>query len=541
MITVEAALRLPELQRGEPELVAGTSNLQREIRWVHSGEVPNIAAFLRGGELLLTTGISIETDPEQQRAYVRALSDRHVAGLVIELGTAFAELPRPLVEEALATGMPLIALRREIAFVEITEAVHREIVNRQSVLMSRGDAIHRRFTKLMLDGAGVPEVLTALARTIANPVVLQRCGGEIVYHATHFAEPAEVLAGLDAVAAEAPGAPDHFAAAVPVGGDAGWGRLIVLALDSGLDEFDYVAVERAVGLIALELLRHSQEEILAARVRGSFLNAVLEGTLSEEAARREAAAAGFEADVALLLPACVARVAGAANGNGNGGGMAARDEPGWALVWRDVRNELGGRDLPLVAGPAAEGGQMLVVLGLRDAGQREAAADRLAGAVRGAARRHVGPTGEYAVAVGPVSDSWVGLHDALRETVEGAPAGAAPDGWHDVSQPDVDRLLWQLRETASLDLFVHRQLDPLIEHDRERKPELLPTLEAFLEHGARKTETARELQLERQSLYHRLDRIEAIVGADLSDGVARLRLHLALRALRQMPAAGDDA
>jgi purine catabolism regulator len=538
VITVETALRLPELQRGEPEVVAGTSNLQHEIRWVHSGEVPNIAAFLRGGELLLTTGLSIEADPEQQRAYVRALSDRHVAGLVIELGTAYAELPRPLVEEAVAAGLPLIALRREIAFVEITEAVHREIVNRQSVLMSRGDAIHRRFTKLMLDGAGVPEVLTALARTIANPVVLQRDGGEIVYHATHFAEPAEMLAGLDAVAAGAPGAPDHFEAVVPVGGDDSWGRLIVLALDSGLDEFDYVAVERAVGLIALELLRHSQEEILAARVRGSFLNAVLEGTLSEEAARREAAAAGFEADVPLLLPACVARVAGASPDNG---GAAARDEPGWALVWRDVRNELGGRDLPLVAGPAAEGGQMLVVLGLRDEGQRETAADRLASAVRGAARRHVGPTGEYAVAVGPTSDSWVGLHEALRETVEGAPAGAAGDGWHDVSQPDVDRLLWQLRSTASLDLFVHRQLDPLIEHDRVRKPELLPTLESFLEHGARKTETARELQLERQSLYHRLDRIESIVGADLSDGVTRLRLHLALRALRQMaPDAGDS-
>ena len=52
---------------------------------------------------------------------------------------------------------------------------------------------------------------------------------------------------------------------------------------------------------------------------------------------------------------------------------------------------------------------------------------------------------------------------------------------------------------------------------------------------------ARELQLERQSLYHRLDRIESIVGADLSDGVTRLRLHLALRALRQMaPDAGDS-
>ena len=56
-ITVQRALELPGLRGGLPEVVAGADRLHRTVRWVHAGEVPNIASLLKGGELLLTTGL----------------------------------------------------------------------------------------------------------------------------------------------------------------------------------------------------------------------------------------------------------------------------------------------------------------------------------------------------------------------------------------------------------------------------------------------------------------------------------------------------
>ena len=101
-----------------------------------------------------------------------------------------------------------------------------------------------------------------------------------------------------------------------------------------------------------------------------------------------------------------------------------------------------------------------------------------------------------------------------------------------MTAPDLHRLFWALREHDELQRFAHRRLGPLLEHDRRRKAKLLPTLEAYLAHGGRKAETARALHLERQSLYHRLGRIQELLDEDLDDEDVRLGLHVALRALR---------
>src|SRR3954469_8488298 len=145
-ITVQRALELPGLRGGLPEVVAGADRLQRTVRWVHAGEVPNIASLLKGGELLLSTGYGIGTGPAEQRAFVRRLADRGIAALVIELGQRFARLPAALVETARAANLPLVQLHREVPFVTVTEEIHTEIVNGHYALLRRADDVHRRCT-----------------------------------------------------------------------------------------------------------------------------------------------------------------------------------------------------------------------------------------------------------------------------------------------------------------------------------------------------------------------------------------------------------
>ncbi len=70
-ITVRRALELPALRAGLPEVVAGAGQLDRPLRWVHAGEVANIAALLTGGEMLLTTGMGIGARAAEQRRFRR--------------------------------------------------------------------------------------------------------------------------------------------------------------------------------------------------------------------------------------------------------------------------------------------------------------------------------------------------------------------------------------------------------------------------------------------------------------------------------------
>ena len=59
VMTVAAALRLEVFSRVGMKVHAGENNLDRVVRWVHPTEIPDIAQFLRGGEMLLTAGLGI--------------------------------------------------------------------------------------------------------------------------------------------------------------------------------------------------------------------------------------------------------------------------------------------------------------------------------------------------------------------------------------------------------------------------------------------------------------------------------------------------
>ena len=48
------------------ELASGHESAKAHVRWVHSTELPDPTPWLRGGELLLTTGLQL-TGPKVQR------------------------------------------------------------------------------------------------------------------------------------------------------------------------------------------------------------------------------------------------------------------------------------------------------------------------------------------------------------------------------------------------------------------------------------------------------------------------------------------
>jgi hypothetical protein len=138
-LTLREVLDLDVVRRGSPLVVAGAARLDVPVRWVHAAELADIGRLLRGGELVLSTGIALPDSAAGLDAYVDSLAKVRVAGLVVELGRRYAQaLPAALVAAAQARSVPLIELRREVAFIEITEAVHARIID--ELLVSRAAA-----------------------------------------------------------------------------------------------------------------------------------------------------------------------------------------------------------------------------------------------------------------------------------------------------------------------------------------------------------------------------------------------------------------
>ncbi|WP_405596323.1 PucR family transcriptional regulator [Streptomyces sp. NBC_01410] len=532
-ITVQQALELPGLRAGLPEVVAGADRLQRTVRWVHAGEAPNIASLLKGGELLLTTGMGLGTRPAEQRASVRRLADRGIAALVVELGPRFSRLPSVIVETARAVGLPLVQLHREVPFVSVTEEVHTEIVNGHYALLRQAEEVHRRCTEVLLEGGGVPQVLRILADFTANPVFLETADGQLLYAAASDsgragADPLQVWDRLRSqrAARESPPA-GTVLVDVPGGGQGAASvraRLVLLAVGSPLLTVHRMAAERAAGLLAVVLMQARQEEELAARGRGDFLTDLAEGRITAEDAPAQARVLGFKPGEGPLLPV-VMRLAAELSPSGN-----------WALLARAVLEELSAVGVPVLLGVRPVEGRVPLLLGLRSESERTAVADRVAAALRaGVERAGLERAGAHPpVVVVGMAGGWAAASAGLRHASETATAaqGLSDRPWYDARRLDIDLLLWRLRDHPDLSAFVERAIGPLRDHDASSRPPLLPTLQTYLAHAGRKAETARELHLNRQTLYNRLARISELLGTDLDDPQTVLALSLALRARR---------
>nr|WP_059391883.1 PucR family transcriptional regulator [Pseudomonas toyotomiensis] len=89
-------------------------------------------------------------------------------------------------------------------------------------------------------------------------------------------------------------------------------------------------------------------------------------------------------------------------------------------------------------------------------------------------------------------------------------------------------LLGAIRDRSLLDRFVERVVGPLIGDDSRHQPVLMPTLEAWFAENGNLALAAQRLNVHRNTLSYRLQRIEALTGCSFEDPHDRLNISVAL-------------
>lgn len=539
--TVADLLALDDLRDADAVVLAGHENLSRQIRWVGISERLDIAPFLKGGELLVMTGMELARQPRKQRRYMRDLAGVNVAGLMIRLGEDFPEVPRGMIAEAKAQNLPLIVLRRRIGAIHLTEQVHSLIIGEQFQLIEQAEVIARDFNRLVAGGADLLLILERLAATVENPVVLEDPAHQVVAYAAHAASVEDVLQTWELHSREGHGgssdgevqlassSPECLWADVVVRGEQ-VGRLHVLAVLHPFNEIHHLTVDRAATAVAITLLGRSEARHLADHACNALISDVLGGRLQEpEEFLRRCSTCNVNLE-GKILAALVLIPHGLAGDAARQGLEEHERHAVRTAILSAVRDAVHASGCSGLCG--LDGDRVLAIVGV-DA--RQNLEQRLDWIGTRAVSRVGQLYGELRPRVG-VSDqtSPRSLPRALGYASEAAAHLAVSNEGPVVTHfgsLGPSHLLLRLAEGPELARYVESELGLLLEHDARSRSPLLPTLQAYVECGGAKSEAARRLCIERRSLYHRLERLEETMGRDLSDVGTRYRLWLALRAL----------
>jgi purine catabolism regulator len=527
-LTVREILALPELKAGRPTVVAGAESLDRAVRWAHVAEIADVAALLRGGELILTTGVAWPKSDARLRQHIDQLASVGVAAVVLELGRRYEEVPAVVVETAAGHDLPVVALRREVSFVTVTERVHQLLLEAREEMLAFANLAHATFTALSVRAATTQEVLDRLREMAGSPVVLEDLAHRAVAHAATSGETAGLLRDWHARSRTA----SEPWLSTPVGPqDQRWGRLVLPAPDPARRDQQHMLLERAAEALTISHLVERDRVSLQQQANKGLLDDLLAGRLSEQQARERATALGYPASGRAFIGV---RLSSPSSGTPAPVEREQRLRQLAAAAQAACRTA---RQPALVS--AGDRDDALMVLLVPAAADPAAALERLADAVDAALSSRAW-TGAHTLAVGrtvaDLVDARLSLEDARRvaDVLSAAPA-AGRRRYVRMDDLGLAGLLSTVRDDPRWIAYAEAQLSPLLRHDALRGTDLEGLLLAYIEAGGNKSALARVRHLSRPTVYQRLALIEQLLSLELDDAATVGALHVALLLRRLHP------
>lgn len=526
LVSVRGALTVPSLQGAR--VVAGESGLDRMVTSVTVGEVPDIAGWLSGGELVVSTLYAVAGDPDARLAFVERLMEREAAGLLTKPGRFVGGLDQAIVDAAQAHDFPVVVVDEDIRWTDVVQEVYGLALGQHMAELERSLGVQRELVAVGAEGGSFERLVETVFKILGRPVGMQDDQGR--WLATYPVEERPALASrqdlIDAIGREellvfgpedsASGRLGSATAPIIVGG-AVLGA-IGASTDGALTELDESALAYAATVGAILIGREQVRLETELRIRGDFL-AEVQASRPDQISDLIGKAALLGADLSTGLAMIAVRIDAAATG---GIGVSELERSLSGYIIGQHRNTL-------VATRAAD---VLAFLGAPRSGDTD---EFVAQCGRVAQRlsmhlRSAWPGGTHAVALGRFHRPQT-MREALRET-EVTLEVAAGLGRSDrvVSFGDVGsfRLLLTLVEhdPAELEAFVADTIGPLA----TKSPDLLATLESYIDTNGNINEVASKMFMHRHTVRYRLDRITQLTGLDPRTSEGRERLGLGLKA-----------
>ena len=525
------------------ELLTGTRQLDREIRWVVTTDLLDPGRYLSGRELVLT-GLMWRRGPEDSEHFVTALTNAGASALAAGDAAGGEEggvIPDDLLQACRRHKLPLFRVPPKLAFATLTEHLARQLSAQRAGDITSVLERHSRLVTASAAGEALDPILELIAQDLAlNCWVITSTGRTVAGSHDELDEEERTRLAHNAVRAT------RFPETVTTGKSrhrsvyaiGGANRLTdwYLVFDGEAKKWEphhQSLATKVAAVLAVERARLEERDEPVRRLGEELAQLIAEsGPEPEITARMRLLGLDpggmFQAVAAATSPVTTSGSSAASAGPAAATSVASGSAAG---LLRFVLSDIGAGRFAIAE---IEGQAVAMVptdaLGSEAPLTGESLADRLRTTLLGLAPG----LGRDRLSLG-VSDHRSGTR-GLRDAVEEAGhalrmSRSQPDQVSVVAHQELASHLLLLAAVPDDIRLAYRDrlLGPLRAYDSAHHSDLEATLESFLKCSTSWTRCAELMHVHVNTLRYRIARIEELTGRDLADLETQVDLFLALR------------
>lgn len=490
------------------KLIAGANGQQNIIKWVHIVENMDTAKLLKGNELILTTGIHLKNNDDTFKQFIHQLIASKAAGLCIELGSSIQDIPEFAQQLATDYQFPLIIFQEEVAFVEITQDIHSNLINQQYGMVKNLEEYAQQINKYTLTASSYEQILMHLYKHLGLQVIFTFNGQKSIFIPNIHQDKYEMM--------QQQSTPEYKEKHL-IRCDVNilnqyYGEVSLYSPQRVINEYDALILDRTVIALSQYLLR----DLYIEEKKGLENREILESWLNGVPNSEELSHFIQEHHTNTTTNHWIVMIHQIQKSKNS-------DLTYYKLFTRNMFEKFG--FFPFIL---KKNHQLIFILAnLREQETYKQRIKQVIEQIHDNNKKYAKlkislAVGKYVTNLQDVKNSFSTAKDTLQIRWKSQDLSYFYEDLH------LHHLIFQLQKNPEIMEMVSDYINPLIEYDQKHNSNLVETLKVYLQTNGLKKETSERLFIVRQTLYHRLEKIEQLLGHDFMKPEKRLALELML-------------
>ena len=151
-------------------------NLERTATWAHITDMRDPSRYLRGGELVCTVGLSLQT-PQDCQTFADALAAAGAAGVCFGIGDGHDQVPAPLLERCRSHDLPVLVAPPSVPFATVSRYIADHEIGAEIAVARATNALMPELLSALRQQASARELLDTAGHVMGCYFLLEPTGG----------------------------------------------------------------------------------------------------------------------------------------------------------------------------------------------------------------------------------------------------------------------------------------------------------------------------------------------------------------------------